>query len=258
MNIDDRSTIVTAHADAPLYELAARLVRDGMLADARVIYSGRNTLFTVNAGERVACVKAFRRVRFIKGVIYGFFRRSKARSSFENASRLRSMGFDSPAPLAYCETRTRLGLYDRGYYICDYHPELVETRCWERWPDRDAFVGALGREMGRLADAGVLFEDFSPGNVMCRRGPGGGYEFWYVDVNRTRFDVWSRRRLMSMFKRINIVEAETARLARAFARDRGEDPARVEAEALGVLRRFLFWKDHVQKPVKRFFKRLFQ
>lgn len=226
-------------------------------AGARVIYAGRNRLYTVTLSDGTeVCVKDFKRAGLVKGIIYGFFRDSKARRSFDNARRLLGMGFDTPAPLGWCVTHTRAGLLDRAYYICEYRRDVAETRCWENWPDRDAFVDALGREMAALFRAGVLFEDFSPGNVMYARAADGGYRFCYVDVNRTRFDRHSRRQLMTMFRRINIVEDETARLARATARALGEDPAAMERRALTVLRRFLFSKDRVQKPLKRFFRRL--
>lgn len=224
---------------------------------ARVIYAGRNRLYTVALPDgTVACVKDFKRAGLLKGIIYGFFRDSKAHRSFDNARRLLDMGFDTPAPLGWCETHKRLGLLDRAYYICEFRPDVAETRCWEEWPDRDAFVDALGREMARLFRAGVLFEDFSPGNVMYRREADGNYRFCYVDVNRTRFGRHGRRKLMTMFRRINIVEAETGRLARATARALDENPDRMERRALRVLRRFLFSKDRVQKPLKRFFRRL--
>ena len=84
----------------------------------------------------------------------------------------------------------------------------------------------------------------------------GDYRFVYVDVNRTDFGVRSRRRLMSMFQRINIVEAETERLAAALARAMGWNERDTRLRALGVLRRFLWKKDTIQKPVKRFLRSL--
>ena len=118
---------------------------------AQVIYAGRNRLYTVALPDgTVACVKDFKRAGLLKGIIYGFFRDSKAHRSFDNARRLLDMGFDTPAPLGWCETHKRLGLLDRAYYICEFRPDVAETRCWEEWPDRDAFVDALGREMARL------------------------------------------------------------------------------------------------------------
>ncbi len=91
--------------------------------------------------------------------------------------------------------------------------EAEEIRCcWELREDRDELVEALGREMARLTAAGVLFRDFAgecPAETMTAAA------FTFVDVNRTDFNVKSRRRMMTMFRRINIVPEETARLARA-------------------------------------------
>lgn len=49
-------------------------------------------------------------------VIYTFFRRSKARRSYEHAVRLRALGIDSPEPIAWSEYR-RHGLLSDTYYV---------------------------------------------------------------------------------------------------------------------------------------------
>lgn len=244
-----------------LRELSQTLLAEGVPPGAEPVYKGRNRLYSLVLTDGLKVnIKAFRSGGLIKGLLYGRLRRNKAFRSFDNALRLLSLGFDTPRPLAACVTRTCRGWRLReAYYICVHEDNVRETRCWEDWPDRDAMVVALGAEMARLFRAGVLFRDFSPGNVLLRTPVAEGrYRFLYVDVNRTDFDVHSRRKLMSMFKRINIVEAETARLAEALAREMGWDERDTRLRALGVLRRFLWMKDDVQKPLKRLFKRLFR
>ena len=165
------------------------------------------------------------------------------------------MEISTPAPLAHLEERVWKGIrLTRSLYVCVHDAEAEEIRCWELREDRDELVEALGREMARLTAAGVLFRDFSPGNVLLKRDSGGGFTF--VDVNRTDFNVRSGRRMMTMFRRINIVPEETARLARAYARALGEDEAAMEAAALKVLRRFLWKKDVFLATLKKLIKPL--
>lgn len=238
---------------AGLRELGAVLTRGEIPAAAELIYDGRNRLYvyTLPTGRRVN-IKAFRRGGLLKGLIYGRLRTDKARRSYDNALRLLSLGFDTPEPLMACSARSAGGWrLERAFYVCAQEDEVTDTRWWERRSDRDALVEALGGEMARLFRAGVLFRDFSPGNVLLRTDvPAGEYRFVYVDVNRTDFGVRDRRRLMTMFRRINIVEAETERLARAMARAMSWDEEATRLRALGVLRRFLWLKDDVQKPLK--------
>ena len=92
--------------------------------EGEVLHTGRNTIkaFEVE-GERLA-VKRFKRPNLLRAVIYTFFRRSKARRSYEHAVRLRALGVDSPEPVAWSEYR-RHGLLCDSYYVSrrsDYTP----------------------------------------------------------------------------------------------------------------------------------------
>ena len=62
-----------------------------------VLHTGRNTIkaFDVGGGYRVA-VKRFRRPNLFQAFVYTFFRRSKARRSYEHAVRLRALGIARP------------------------------------------------------------------------------------------------------------------------------------------------------------------
>ena len=73
--------------------------------EGEVLHTGRNTIkaFEVE-GERLA-VKRFKRPNLLRAVIYTFFRRSKARRSYEHAVRLRALGVDSPEAVAWSEYR---------------------------------------------------------------------------------------------------------------------------------------------------------
>ena len=92
--------------------------------EGEVLHAGRNTIKAFEAeGERLV-VKRFKRPNLLRAVIYTFFRRSKARRSYEHAVRLRALGVDSPEPVAWSEYRRR-GLLCDSYYVSrrsDYTP----------------------------------------------------------------------------------------------------------------------------------------
>ena len=239
-------------------ELAASLLESGVPGSAQLIYDGRNKLYvhTLPCGKRVN-IKAFKRQGWFRGMVYALFTRPKSVKSYRNSKKLKALGFRVAEPLAHSEERLWGGLrLGRAYYVSEQLENYHETRNWETWdgaeglPDKERLCDALGAEMTRLYRAGVLFRDFSPGNVLVD----SELNFAYVDVNRTDFGVRSRRKMMTMFKRINIVPAETARLARAFAKEMGWDVAVTEAEALEVLRRFLWWKDTFWRTLKNLIK----
>ncbi|MCM1370218.1 MAG: hypothetical protein NC204_07605 [Candidatus Amulumruptor caecigallinarius] len=238
--------------------LIDRMLVNGVPAEAVKIYDGRNKLYKYRlpSGEMVN-IKAFRRPGVLKGLIYGIFTTPKSEKSYRNACELLKLGISTPTPYAHGEKRAWFGLkLEASYYVCHHEDNVEEVRFWEKWEDRDKFVEALGAEMSHLFKQGVFFRDFSPGNVLlASRKP---YKFIYVDVNRTTFNVKSRRKMMQMFKRINIVPAETERLARVVARNMGWNQDYTVAEALQILKKFLWKKDSLLRPVKTFFYKIFK
>ncbi|MFQ7048926.1 MAG: hypothetical protein ACLRR1_09620 [Alistipes shahii] len=119
--------------------------------EGEVLHAGRNTIKAFEAeGERLV-VKRFKRPNLLRAVIYTFFRRSKARRSYEHAVRLRALGVDSPEPVAWSEYRRR-GLLCDSYYVSrrsDYTPLSQTTARFPRSGD-PARAGGL-RPLHRAA-----------------------------------------------------------------------------------------------------------
>ncbi len=230
--------------------LIKEIVANGFPAQAVQIYKGRNRLFCLDDADGTAVnIKAFHCPRFPNNYVYTTLRDGKAKRSFENANRLLSLGFGTPRPYGYGEVRSGLRM-TRSYYFCE-QLDAENVRDWERFDDCEEMLAALGEEMVRLHRAGVWHKDFSPGNILFKRLPGGRYRFYYIDLNRMEFGIKSRKSLMSMFRAINLDEHQTARLARHYAAASGEDVATVVAEAVGQLRDY-----QADKKKHRFFKKL--
>ena len=157
--------------------------------EGEVLHTGRNTIkaFEVK-GEQLA-VKRFRRPNLLRAVIYTFFRRSKARRSYEHAVRLRALGIDSPEPIAWSEYR-RHGLLSDSYYVSrrsDYAP-LSQTT--EHFPAAGTLpvLEAFARFAVRLHEKGVEHRDFNHGNILWSRTAAGVYRFQLIDINRMHFE----------------------------------------------------------------------
>ena len=124
--------------------------------EGEVLHAGRNTIKAFEAeGERLV-VKRFKRPNLLRAVIYTFFRRSKARRSYEHAVRLRALGVDSPEPVAWSEYRRR-GLLCDSYYVSrrsDYTPLSQTTARFPAagtLPVLEAFARFLGQELAPMA-----------------------------------------------------------------------------------------------------------
>ncbi len=217
--------------------LIEEITAGGLPEGAEIVYRARNTVYKMLQGDRAVSVKAFRRPNFINKVIYATLRKGKARRSFENASCFASLGLGTPQPLGYGEVRQGC-LVLESYYL-SRHIQAQEMRHWEEKADCLPLLKAFAREMVKLHRANVLHKDFSPGNILYTGNAEEGYRFYYVDLNRMEFGVKSRKKLMSMFRSINLDEKETARLAELYARAAGEDIDKTVAEAVGCLNKYL-------------------
>lgn len=214
------------------------------------VYRGRrNTLFYIDPSSRLnplpfaVNVKAFRVPPFPNGYAYRLVRPSKAQRSYRNAVKLIDMGFHTPRPVAFSEIHHGLAVGHKGagvwpkmsrsYYFCEQLP-YPNCRDWEARPDAPCLAAALGAEMARIHASGIWFKDFSPGNILLRETAEGGYEFFYVDLNRMEFGVTDRRKLMRMFRSISWSDEWITILAREYARAASMNPDTVVAEALAA------------------------
>lgn len=232
--------------------LAREIVANGIPADADPVYRNRrNRIYKIDFKNRSYNIKAFKIPGLINSIVYTTFRRSKARRSYENARRLSELGLDTPKPYAYIEVRNGLRLHE-SYYICE-HIIADDMREWEHKPDSGHLVMALAKEMARLHKAGVLHKDFSPGNILYTGNSEKGYRFYYVDLNRMRFGVKSKKAFMGNFRSINLDEKETARLGRHYGEASGLDPEKTAGEAVRQLRRYLCRKK-LHRTIKQSFK----
>lgn len=157
--------------------------------EGEVLHTGRNTIkaFEVN-GERLA-VKRFCRPNLLRAVIYTFFRRSKARRSYEHAVRLRALGIDSPEPIAWSEYR-RHGLLSDSYYISrrsDYAP-LSQTTTHFPAAGTLPVLEAFAHFAVKLHEKGIEHRDFNHGNILWSRTATGTYRFQLIDINRMHFE----------------------------------------------------------------------
>lgn len=244
-----KQTIAISPKYSGLASLVKQIADGGVPYDAKLIYQARNRVYTLSRGGIDLNIKAFRNPRFLNAYVYGTLRKSKARRSYEYASRLLKLGIGTPEPMAYIEN------YDDGKLLQSYYISLQvkgqTVRDWEKLPDSQPLIDALGAEMVRLHRAGVYHKDFSPGNILYTIDPEGRYQFYHIDLNRMEFGVISSGILMRNFRAIHLDPRQTERLARAYARAAGADEDKIAKEAIGQVKAYL-----AEKSVHHFFKKI--
>jgi hypothetical protein len=153
------------------------------------IVGKRNSIKLFEVEGKTLNIKSFKVPHLINRVVYGYFRKSKAKRSFEFANRLLSHGIGTPMPIAYLENTSFLGLRD-SYYVSEHlmadltYRELVEI---PNYPDGDSILRQFTRFSYLLHQKGIEFKDHSPGNTLIKKNEVGIYDFYLVDLNRMEF-----------------------------------------------------------------------
>jgi hypothetical protein len=149
----------------------------------------RNIIRLFELEGKTLNIKSFKIPNLINKIAYAYFRKSKARRSFEYATLLLEKGIGTPQPIAYFENYNWIGLKD-SYYIsehleCDLtFRELVEI---PDFADHENILRQFTKFSFDLHQSGVEFLDHSPGNTLIKKTEDGKYEFFLVDLNRMNF-----------------------------------------------------------------------
>ncbi|RED26538.1 lipopolysaccharide kinase (Kdo/WaaP) family protein [Flavobacterium cutihirudinis] len=149
----------------------------------------RNKIKLFDIDHKTINIKSFKVPHFINKIAYKYFRKSKARRSYEFATRLLEMGIGTPKPVAFAEYSTLLGLnksfYASEHLDCDLtYRELVEIPDFE---DRENILRQFTKFSFDLHEKGIEFLDHSPGNTLIKKNAEGNYDFFLVDLNRMEF-----------------------------------------------------------------------
>lgn len=155
-----------------------------------VLVNGQRNKIKIFQFEEIKInIKSFKKPNFINGIIYKFFRKSKAKRSFENATILIENKIGTPQPIAYFEDFTFLGLR-KSFYACEHlvsdftFRELVEIT---DFPDSENILRQFTQFSFDLHEKGIEFLDHSPGNTLIKKVSEKQYEFFLVDLNRMNF-----------------------------------------------------------------------
>ena len=149
----------------------------------------RNKIKLFELEGKTINIKSFKVPNLINKIAYKYFRKSKARRSFEYATTLLEKGIGTPQPIAYFENYDTVGLRD-SYYVsehlqCDLtYRELVEI---PDFPDNENILRQFTQFSFDLHEKGIEFLDHSPGNTLIKKNIEGNYDFFLVDLNRMDF-----------------------------------------------------------------------
>ncbi|SDG76400.1 lipopolysaccharide kinase InaA family protein [Psychroflexus sediminis] len=165
--------------------------------------SDRNVIKTVDFEGLTLNIKSFKEPHFINQIAYQYFRKSKARRSFEYATILKEKGVATPNPIAYFEFKKGIG-FGKSFYISEHlTPDLTYRELVHQpgIPNHEHILRAFTRFTFQLHEKGVEFQDHSPGNTLIFLGE-DKIKFSLVDLNRMKFKELNFQERMFNFRRL--------------------------------------------------------
>lgn len=215
-----------------------------------VVYEARNMIYSNCVNGVKLTVKCFKVPSLLNRVIYSYFRKGKAKRSYENGMRLQDLEIGTATPMAYVEEYS-FGLLARSYYVCAFLENMNDIRNWHLRENNHEILAHTAAFMAKLHKKGVWHKDFSPGNILYDKD----WNFYLIDINRMKFNVHEHRKLMQNFKCLHDEPEETARIATLYAGCvDGADPEMIVGDALVARKKY---KDHQarKRAIKSWFKR---
>ncbi len=153
------------------------------------VKGNRNSIKLFKLDALTLNIKSFKKPNLINKIVYRYFRKSKARRSFEFASKLMEMQIGTPNPVAFFENYDFIGLKE-SYYACEHLENVFEFREIvqnEAFENRDFIIREFTQFTFEMHEKGIEFLDHSPGNTLIRKNTDGSYSFFLVDLNRMKF-----------------------------------------------------------------------
>ncbi len=207
--------------------------------EGSVIHAQRNTVKNFQVQGDFINIKRFRTPHFLNAIVYRTIRKSKAKRSFENASYLKEHGIGTPEPIAFIENYNN-GLLGQSFYISrhqDHDFTFREIIHDEEMEDRVEILKKFTRFMYGMHEAGIYFEDHSPGNTLIKK-VGDTHQFYLVDLNRMKFFDLTKEDRIKNFYRLTPYRSMHEIMGREYARIMGWDPEETVEQIMNHVNQF--------------------
>lgn len=222
-------------------------------ASESIIQSNRNTLKQVCFGEVKTVIKSFKIPNKLQGFIYRYFRRSKARRSYEYSFLLQDCSVNTPQPLGYVEVYQGFRLR-QSYFISSHlnYDCLIRDVLDDKVDNKTVLLKEFVAFTHYLHSNKILHLDYSTGNV-CIKKIDGKYQFYLVDINRMSFGFVSMRAGIRNFSRISSSPEHIALFANEYAKISSSSFEICQGELLNAVASARSYRDRKRK-LKQFLK----
>ncbi|MDG1938116.1 MAG: lipopolysaccharide kinase InaA family protein [Pseudomonadales bacterium] len=222
-------------------------------ASEDVIQSNRNTLKKVDFGGVKTVIKSFKVPNKIQGFIYRYFRKSKARRSYEYSFFLNKLSVNTPQPLGFIEVYQGFRLR-KSYFISSLldYDYLIRDVLNDEVDNKSQLLKEFVAFTYHMHSNGILHLDYSTGNV-CVKKTEGEYHFYLVDINRMKFGAISAKKGCCNFARMSSELKDMDFFANEYAKLTGSSPQVCQKSLSSAVQKGRRYRDYKRK-LKGFFK----
>ena len=215
-----------------------------------IVAGERNDIKKVNLDGISLNIKKFKSPIFFQAWVYRFFRKSKARRSYEYALRLIDADIATPFPIAYLEVFS--GGLRESFYISEHLEYDFDFRTLihnPRFGNREEILKQFTAFTFKLHENDVNFLDHSPGNTLIVQRETNQYDFYLIDLNRMRFETMDFKKRMRNFRRLWLSKTMIRIMAKEYAKLYGTE----EQETLALMSHYsrTFQKVKNSKKLRR-------
>ena len=168
------------HLDAFILSIPQLFKND----EGKVIHKGRNELRIIEYKGVRYVIKSFRKPNIINRFVYGVFRPSKAKRSYDHALLLQKIGVGTPQPVGYLNIRSGV-LFNRSYFVTlvSECTNVYNDLFYKNFDYADDVIREVGRVTARLHEHGYAHKDYGRGNILFEK-TSDGVKIDIVDLNR--------------------------------------------------------------------------
>lgn len=202
-------------------------LEDHFEREGHEIHKGRNVIRTLRTNGLTLCVKRYAPPGFRRKVQQMIYKSSKGKLAYLRPLLLRERGFESPESVAFVRYRHGL-LHTTTYFVCllSTYRYSMATLAAAPAEEQEEVIRHFARYAARLHTDGFLHRDFSSTNILYDKVD-GRYHFSLVDTNSMKCgSAVSLEAGCRNLAQLTGDDAFFARLAEAYAAERGADPVR--------------------------------
>lgn len=208
--------------------------------EGEVIYKGRNVVQRIECKGKWFVVKRYKSLGLFKGIIYTFFKPTKAHKAYNNGLKLKEMGILTPESVAFCETKCN-GLVKDCYYVSveDLGRSCIDVN--KASECRDDIIAKLAAFFVKMHEKGFFHGDANLSNFLySKNSVTSEIEISTIDTNRSSFfnGALSKKKCFKNFSRLSHDREVVSKIVRTYAHLRGWDADYCERQVFNFINKF--------------------